>query len=253
MRTKPTVQDRKIPRSVSIRESVDKLAKEHGIDVGQITENAILLACGSDPEEIELLKLEQEIRKLKAQLAPKLSRYEVIKESVTRKRVLQTDLTIEKECHAWYLRSLVQSGTFRVMRSDPVDPGPVVSQLLRDGYIKPEDIETANGQRRISGNASRKSRRYLDQFLDANGNITTREGKTWITPSNEDMLKKYQVSLNYDDLAKEIIENTHIGDEPLEFYMQFNPRITSDSVKREIKTRMLPHYSNEDVELKESE
>lgn len=250
MKTKPTIEDRKIPRSVSIRQSVDRIAKEHGMDLGSIIEDAILMSCGSDPEEIELKKLEKEISRLQSELAPKVSRLAYLKESVARKRRLQTDLTIERECHPWYLRSLVQSGIFRVMRKESIDPGTVIDQLLKDGNILESDVELTKDGWHISKSASRKAMRYLSSFIEGEGHLIPTEGLAWVIPGKEDLLAKYSISLDFEELSNEIIVHpTGIGDEPVEFYIQFSPRIVSDRVKSEIKKKMELYYATASVEV----
>ena len=249
MKTKPMAEDRKIPRSVSIRQSIDRIAKEQSIDLGSIVEDAVLMACGSDPEEIELQKLEREISRLKSDLAPKISRASYLRESVQRKKRLQTDLLMERECHGWYLRSLVQSGIFRVMRKESVDPSTVIKQLLTDGNISKSDIETTGNGWRMSRNASRKALRYLSIFLDKNGNISPTRETAWVTPCRDDVLSKYSISLDFNKFSNEIISNNQIGDEPVEFYLHFNPRIVSDRVKAEVKKKMEPEYMPARVEV----
>ena len=207
------------------------------------------MACGSDPEEIELQKLEKEISRMKSDLAPKISRASYLRESVQRKKRLQTDLLMERECHGWYLRSLVQSGVFRVMHKESVDPSTVINQLLADGNISKSDIESTGNGWRISRNASRKAVRYLSIFLDKEGNLTPTRESAWLTPSQEDVLSKYSISLDFDKLSNEIISNSQIGDEPVEFYLQFNPRIVSDRVKAEVKKKMEPEYMPARVEV----
>jgi hypothetical protein len=249
MKTKPMTEDRKIPRSVSIRQSIDRIAKEQGIDLGSIVEDAVLMACGSDPEEIELQKLEKEISRMKSDLAPKISRASYLRESVQRKKRLQTDLLMERECHGWYLRSLVQSGVFRVMHKESVDPLTVINQLLADGNISKSDIESTGNGWRMSRTASRKAVRYLSIFIDKEGNLSPTSESAWLTPSQEDVLSKYSISLDFDKFSDEIISNSQIGDEPVEFYLHFNPRIVSDRVKAEVKKKMEPEYMPARVEV----
>ena len=234
---------------MSIRQSIDRIAKEQGIDLGSIVEDAVLMACGSDPEEIELSKLEKEISKLKSDLAPKISRASYLRESVQRKKRLQTDLLMERECHGWYLRSLVQSGVFRVMHKESVDPSTVINQLLVDGNISKSDIESTGNGWRMSRTASRKAVRYLFIFLDKEGNLSPTRESAWLTPSQEDVLSKYSISLDFDKFSDEIISNSQIGDEPVEFYLHFNPRIVSDRVKAEVKKKMEPEYMPARVEV----
>ena len=249
MKTKPMTEDRKIPRSVSIRQSIDRIAKEQGIDPGSIVEDAVLMACGSDPEEIELQKLEKEISRLKSDLAPKIPRASYLRESVQGKKRLQTDLLMERKCHGWYLRSMVQSGIFRVRRKESVDPSTVIKQLLADGNISKSDFESTGNGWRISRNASRKAERYLSIFLDKEGNISPTRESAWVIPGQEDVLSKYSISLDFDKFSDEIISNSPIGDEPVEFYLQFNPRIVSDRVKAEVKKKMEPEYKSARVEV----
>ena len=249
MKTKPMTEDRKIPRSVSIRQSIDRIAKEQGIDPGSIVEDAVLMACGSDPEEIELQKLEKEISRLKSDLAPKIPRASYLRESVQGKKRLQTDLLMERKCHGWYLRSMVQSGIFRVRRKESVDPSTVIKQLLADGNISKSDFESTGNGWRISRNASRKAERYLSIFLDKEGNISPTRESAWVIPGQEDVLSKYSISLDFDKFSDEIISNSQIGDEPVEFYLHFNPRIVSDRVKAEVKKKMEPEYMPARVEV----
>ena len=170
-------------------------------------------------------------------------------ESVQRKKRLQTDLLMERECHGWYLRSLVQSGVFRVMHKESVDPSTVINQLLADGNISKSDIESTGNGWRMSRTASRKALRYLSIFLDKNGNISPTRETAWVTPCRDDVLSKYSISLDFDKFSNEIISNNQIGDEPVEFYLHFNPRIVSDRVKAEVKKKMEPEYMPARVEV----
>ena len=207
------------------------------------------MACGSDPEEIELQKLEKEISRLKSDLAPKIPRASYLRESVQGKKRLQTDLLMERKCHGWYLRSMVQSGIFRVRRKESVDPSTVIKQLLADGNISKSDIESTGNGWRMSRTASRKAERYLSIFLDKEGNISPTRESAWVIPGQEDVLSKYSISLDFDKFSDEIISNSQIGDEPVEFYLHFNPRIVSDRVKAEVKKKMEPEYMPARVEV----
>ena len=135
------------------------------------------------------------------------------------------------------------------MHKESVDPSTVINQLLADGNISKSDIESTGNGWRMSRTASRKAVRYLSIFLDKEGNLTPTRESAWLTPSQEDVLSKYSISLDFDKFSDEIISNSPIGDEPVEFYLQFNPRIVSDRVKAEVKKKMEPEYMPARVEV----
>jgi len=76
MRTKPTVEDRKVPRSISIRQSVDELARERGIDLNKIVEETVLMACAIDDKtqlgitkSLAIESLSRQLSSFKSQIA----------------------------------------------------------------------------------------------------------------------------------------------------------------------------------------
>ena len=135
------------------------------------------------------------------------------------------------------------------MCKESVDPSTVIKQLLADGNISKSDIESTGNGWRMSRTASRKALRYLSIFLDKNGNISPTRETAWVTPCRDDVLSKYSISLDFDKFSNEIISNNQIGDEPVEFYLHFNPRIVSDRVKAEVKKKMESEYMPARVEV----
>jgi len=72
-----------------------------------------------------------------------------------------------------------------------------------------------------------------------------------VTPGKEDLLSKYSISVDFEKLSSAIMSGIPIGDEPVEFYTQFSPRIASERVKIEIKKKMEPEYIPANVEVAE--
>lgn len=245
MKTKPTVIDRKVPVSVSLRTSIVKKAREKGLNLGPMMEDAVLLACGEDPEEIELSKLENEIAELQTELAPKIARAKYLKESLQTKRRLQIDLSIERDCHAWYLRSLVQSGVFKVVRRDSIEPVPMIMDDIRSGIIREYEVDISGGKARLTDRASAQTRKRLRQFLrDRGNNLTAIPAREWVSPDLETLRSTYGISLDIEEFQDEFLRNQSIGDLTVDFFARFRPAIIQTGIKSEVKARMEPEYRN---------
>jgi hypothetical protein len=245
MNTKPIVIDRKVPVSISLRMSIVKKAREKALNLGPMMEDAVLLACGEDPEEIELLKLEKEIAELQTELAPKMARAKYLRESLQTKRRLQIDLSIERDCHAWYLRSLVQSGVFKVVRMDSIDPIPMIMDDIRSGIIREHEVEISDGKAKLTDRATPQTRKRLRQFLvDRGNNLKAIPPKEWVSPDLETLRSTYGISLNMEDFQDEFLRNQSIGDLPVDFFARFRPAIIQERIKAEVKARMEPEYRN---------
>ena len=54
------VEDRKVPQSVSIRQSLLRKIRSEGIDISTVVENALERALGRDPKEIEMERLKED-------------------------------------------------------------------------------------------------------------------------------------------------------------------------------------------------
>ncbi|PYB68283.1 hypothetical protein DMB44_04360 [Thermoplasma sp. Kam2015] len=245
MKTKPTTIDRKVPQSVSLRLSIIKKAREKGLNLGPLVEEAIELACGEDPEEIELSRLQKEIAEMQAELAPKMARAKYLKESLQTKRRLQIDLSIERDCHAWYLRSLVQSGVFKVGRMDSIDPAPMIMDDIKSGIIRDCEVDISEGKARLTDKASAQTRKRLRQFLrDRGNNLSAIPAREWVSPDLETLRSTYGLSLDIEEFQDEFLRNQSIGDLPLDFFARFRPVIIQDRIKSEVKARMEPEYRN---------
>lgn len=131
MKTKPYVEDRKAPTSISAYISKVKKAREEGIDLNELLDNALDLAFGKmDKEEIELRKVRKEITSLREKLGPLLSMEQKLEESIENRKTLEVELKLEEDCHSWYLRSLMEEGKVKVIT--PVIP----DQEKTEGFLE---------------------------------------------------------------------------------------------------------------------
>lgn len=250
--SKAYVSDRKVPASVSIRESLYKKARSAGIDINAVMSNALELALGRDPEEVELEKLRREISSLEQVLGPKKARAISLQESVDRKKQLHLDLRLEEDCAAWYLRMLVQDQRISVVRQKPLD----LESMFRHFSEEYDDFKNA----RLDGNRitfeTAPSFKVIT-LMKRKGFEFSRDGKssTWTEPkpslsvSRQDCSSRLKIDFDHDMLLTDLSSESISGALPVSAFMVYAPRILDAAVKREIKSRMLPEYSNANVEV----
>ena len=249
---RPSMGDKKAPvRQISSDYEAEQFLKEHPeINASLVYRRAIHAIMPKDPDTIRLSKLAQEISDLRVELSIKEAEYNSLKTRVDDREKLQLDMKLEQDCHAWYFRSLVQAGIFRVLKRDPIDPIPIVKQLMAEKRIHAYEVEETEEGYRLTDKASNSTFRILRRHIGKNNLLIPSEPETWLAPSENDLYDRYSLKLDYKMFEKEYINNPHIDELPLDYFRQFSPMIRGntqereDSIKRETKQKMMPFYQN---------
>ncbi len=251
---RPSVADRKVPISVSIRYSILTLAREEGLDLGEIVSTGIRLALGKSPDEVELEKLEKEITELKNALGPKLARFQELQASIDRKRKLQLDLKMEEDCGSWYLRFLIQDGRIRVTRSGVRDLAKFVEDLresfpaFKDLILVDDTVRMKNGKFPFGKELSLLKKRGFES-RDNGLSYTYSDPPEFLSPSRQECGSRLKIEFDSESLLADLQSDAISGSMPVSAFRAYNPRILDESVKREIKSRMLPEYMQIHVEV----
>ena len=195
-------------------------------------------------DEARLHQLDNDIFETRQKLSILESEWKSGKARVEDKARIRLDISLETDCHAWYLRSLVQSGIFRVLKRDPIDPIPIVKQFMAEKRIHAYEIEETPQGFRITEKATNSTFRILRKHIGKNNMLIPSEPETWLVPSENDIIERYFLRIDYKQFQKEFLYNQNISEAPTDFFKQFSPRILSDNVKRETKQKMMPFYQN---------
>ena len=195
-------------------------------------------------DEARLHQLENDIFETRQKLSILESEWKSVKARVEDKARIRLDISLETDCHAWYLRSLVQSGIFRVLKRDPIDPIPIVKQFMAEKRIHAYEVEETPQGFRITEKATNSTIRILRKHIGKNNLLIPSEPETWLVPSEGDLIERYFLRIDYEQFQKEFLYNQNISEAPTDFFKQFSPRILSDNVKRETKQKMMPFYQN---------
>ena len=193
-------------------------------------------------DEARLHQLDNDIFETRQKLSILESEWKSVKARVEDKARIRLDVSLETDCHAWYLRSLVQSGIFRVLKRDPIDPVPIVKQFMAEKRIHFEEVEeTADGFRLMS-KASSGTLRILRKHIGKNSRLIATEPENWLIPSQNDLNDRYSIRMDYEQFKKEFMNNINISEAPTDFFKEFSPRILTESLKHETKQKMMPFY-----------
>ncbi len=201
-------------------------------------------------DEARLHQLDIDIFETRQKLSILESEWKSVKARVEDKARIRLDISLETDCHAWYLRSLVQSGIFRVLKRDTVDPVPIVKQFMAEKRMHAYEVEETAQGFRLTEKATNGTLRILRKHLGKNNLLIPSEPETWLVPSENDLYDRYSLRLDYKMFGKEYINNPRIEDLPLDYFRQFSPMIRGntqereDSIKRETKQKMMPFYQN---------
>ena len=116
------------------------LRKNPSINASDVFRRAVHSMMPRDVDSIRLSRLAEEISQMRAGLSIKEPEYESLKRRVEEREKVQLDLRLEQDCHAWYLRSLVQSGVFRIMTSDRIDPVSMIQEDIQFGIVGRNEV-----------------------------------------------------------------------------------------------------------------
>ncbi|MDS0256448.1 hypothetical protein ApAK_01950 [Thermoplasmatales archaeon AK] len=247
---RPTIGGSKlVQRAITSDPEIEEfLRKNPSINASEVFRRAIRSMMPRDSDSIRLSKLAEEISRMRSSLSMKEAEYESLKKRVEERERVQLDLRLEQDCHAWYLRSLVQLGIFRIMRRDPMDPLKIIEDEIRAGVMKASEISYENGRIRLTDRASPRTRRLLRNFMKGDILVTI-PGSEWVTPSQDSLRSQYGLSIDFPLFEREFMANPSMGDLPLEFFRQFKPLIVENRIKAEVKARMEPSYRSIPVEV----
>jgi hypothetical protein len=242
---RPPQGDKKlVQRAVTSDPEIEEfLRKNPGVNASDVFRRAVHSMMPRDIDSIRLSKLAEEIADMRVSLSIKEAEYNSLKRRVEEREKLQLDIRLEQDCHAWYLRSLVQSGVFRIMVSEAVDPVSFVEDEIRSGSIKPGEISINDGTARLTDKASIQTRKRLRRFLTDRRNVLVPiPRREWVVPILDTLRSGYGISLEFEAFEKEFLLNQSMGDLPLDYFRRFKPIIIQERLKSEIKSRMEPSY-----------
>ena len=195
-------------------------------------------------DEARLHQLDNDIFETRQKLSILESEWKSVKARVEDKARIRLDINLETDCHAWYLKSLVQSGIFRVLKRDPIDPIPIVKQFMAEKRIHTYEIEETDKGLKLTDKATNGTFRILRRHIGKDNILIPSEPETWLVPSANDLLERHFLRIDYETFRKEFLNNQNISEAPTDFFKQFSPRILTESVKRETKQNMMPFYQN---------
>ncbi len=195
-------------------------------------------------DEARLRQLDHDIFETRQKLSILESEWKSVKARVEDKARIRLDINLETDCHAWYLKSLVQSGIFRVLKRDPIDPIPIVKQFLAEKRIHAYEIEETDKGFKLTDKATNGTFRILRRHIGKDNLLIPSEPETWLVPSANDLIERYFLRMDYETFRREFLGNQNISEAPTDFFKQFSPRILTESVKRETKQKMMPFYQN---------
>lgn len=246
------IEDRKIPTSLSIRQSLVKKIRSSNLDVSAICSSALEMALGKDPEELELEKLGTAILRKKEELAPMEARFAQLKDSVERKRKLDLDRHLEEDCGAWYLRFLIQEGRIHAKTPKPKDLEVVFRALVED-HEEMLSAEISSGriifQRAPSMPLYRRMIRIGFVFSSNGLKCQLKDERPFLNPPDHECLSKLRIDFDRGMLLGDLSSGSVSGSLPVSAFRVYSPRITDENTKREIKSRMLPEYAQASVEV----
>ena len=207
---RPTLGDRKlVQRMITSDPEVEEfLRRNPSVNASDVFRRAVHSLMPRDIDSIRLSKLADEISQMRVSLSIKEAEYNSLKKRVEEREKLQLDLRLEQDCHPWYLRSLVQSGVFRVMRSESVDPVAMVMEEINAGTIREYEVEISDGRASLTDKATPQTRKRLRQFLrDRNNTLwpliwswAGRSMKSCRSRLSGHIWRKLSVCLRYCDL-----------------------------------------------------
>ena len=195
-------------------------------------------------DEARLRQLDNDIFETRQKLSILESEWKSVKARVEDKARIRLDISLETDCHAWYLKSLVQSGIFRVLKRDPIDPIPIVKQFMAEKRIHAYEIEETDKGFKLTDKATNGTFRILRRHIGKDNILMSSEPETWLVPSANDLIERYFLRIDYETFKREFLSNQNISEAPTDFFKQFSPRILTESVKRETKQKMMPFYQN---------
>ncbi len=231
-----------ITLDLEVEDFIDELGSH--FNVSRYVNRSLWALKSQTSDEARLHQLDNDIFETRQKLSILESEWKSVKARVEDKARIRLDISLETDCHAWYLRSLVQSGIFRVLRRDPIDPIPIVKQFMAEKRIHAYEIEETPQGFRITEKATNSTIRILRKHIGKNNLLIPSQPETWLVPSENDLIDRYFIRIDYEQFQKEFLYNQNISEAPTDFFKQFSPRILSDNVKRETKQKMMPFYQN---------
>ncbi len=242
----PEGMKRKGRLQITIDSEVEDFIDELGphFNVSGYVNRSLWALKSQTSDEARLHQLDNDIFETRQKLSILESEWKSVKARVEDKARIRLDISLETDCHAWYLRSLVQSGIFRVLKRDPIDPIPIVKQFMAEKRIHAYEVEETPQGFRLTEKATNSTFRILRKHIGKNNMLIPSEPETWLVPSESDLIERYFLRIDYEQFQKEFLYNQNISEAPTDFFKQFSPRILSDNVKRETKQKMMPFYQN---------
>ena len=225
-----------------VEDFVDELGPH--FNVSSYVNRSLWALKSQTSDEARLHQLDNDIFETRQKLSILESEWKSVKARVEDKARIRLDINLETDCHAWYLKSLVQSGIFRVLKRNPIDPIPIVKQFMAEKRIHAYEIEETDKGFKLTDKATNGTFRILRRHIGKDNTLIPSEPETWLVPSENDIVDRYFLRIDYETFRKEFLGNQNISEAPTDFFKQFSPRILTESVKRETKQKMMPFYQN---------
>ena len=225
-----------------VEDFVDELGSH--FNVSAYVNRSLWALKSQTSDEVRLHQLDNDIFETRQKLSILESEWKSVKARVEDKARIRLDISLETDCHVWYLKFLVQSGIFKVLKRDPIDPIPIVKQFMVEKRIHAYEIEETDEGFRLTGKASNGTFRILRKHIGKDNKLIPSKPETWLVPSENDLVSRYFLRIDYETFRKEFLGNQNISEAPTDFFKQFSPRILTESVKRETKQKMMPFYQN---------
>lgn len=246
---RPTLGNKKLTqRAITSDPEIEEfLRKNPSVNASEVFRRAVRSMMPKDVDTIRLNKLSVEISEMRVTLSIKEAEYQSLKRRVEEREKIHLDLRLERDCHSWYLRSLIQAGVFRVIGRGPETALQIIQREIDEGSIKRFEFEISGEWVCLTGKASSATRRRLKNCLKGDI-IMPIPAMSWVVPDLDRLRSQYGISINFEDFQEAFLENQSMGDLPLEYFARFKPAIIQDRIKSEVKGRMEPEYRKFTVE-----
>ena len=225
------------------------------INASRLYNNAVRAIMKNDPLEVEYDELKRWLSDHEFEYRSKANRMKEIESIIERNRKVQTDLRIEEDCGAWYLRSLIVDGIFHVRKVeiDTIMKSEMLVKIEPD-LLHETDLKT--GEFFIKPSTERLSYHLASRLVKAGYYYDRQERKyayrqppSTVSPEEQTLFSRYGLKMKYDNFTKALIAGQVNGSTPLAVLREFSPEIAKDDLKREIIARMLPDYDPRTVRV----
>lgn len=243
--------ERATSSSVSLKNRHKAKLEQMGIDnLSELVQDIIDSLDSNELADLERRKEKvlQDWSKVEIKAGQLKAEHMRLESEINSRKQLNLDLNLEKDCGAWYLKSLLQEGKIRkyvpkvpdlhVLREVLEEKGQAIFE--KDSRISMSGISDQHYQdlRRFFG------KRGMD--LKKSGDLVIRPErfKPTIDPPSGPGPK---LRLKWIDFTRDFLAGTISSDSLLEDFKEYDPKIVSESLKNEVKKSMTPFYTNPEI------